>query len=127
MFASLATAPVTASRSLYFSEQELDPGNPSGPTNYFITVDGQTPKVFSPTNPPAITTTQGSVEDWTIENRTEQNHEFHIHQIHFLVTAINGVSITNGQFLDTINIPYWAGTGPYPSVTLRMDFRGNII
>ena len=53
-----------------------------------------------------------------------ENHEFHIHQIHFLQVAQNGVPVSNGQFLDTIQIPYWSGTGPYPSVTLRMDFRG---
>ena len=28
------------------------------------------------------------------------------------------------QILDTVNVPYWLGTGPYPNVTLRMDFRG---
>jgi FtsP/CotA-like multicopper oxidase with cupredoxin domain len=28
------------------------------------------------------------------------------------------------QMLDTIQVPYWSGTGPYPSVTLRIDFRG---
>lgn len=25
---------------------------------------------------------------------------------------------------DTIQVPYWTGSGPYPSVTVRMDFRG---
>jgi FtsP/CotA-like multicopper oxidase with cupredoxin domain len=126
-FAGLADAPVTTARTLYFSEVELDPGNPSGPTNFFITVAGQTPTLFNPNNPPAITTTQGSVEDWTIENHAKQNHEFHIHQIHFLVTAINGVPVSDGQYLDTINVPYWTGTGPYPSVTVRMDFRGRVV
>ena len=29
----------------------------------------------------------------------------------------------NPDLQDTIQIPNWAGTGPYPSVTLRMDFR----
>jgi FtsP/CotA-like multicopper oxidase with cupredoxin domain len=23
-----------------------------------------------------------------------------------------------------IQVPFWSGTGPYPSVTVRMDFRG---
>jgi FtsP/CotA-like multicopper oxidase with cupredoxin domain len=124
MFAGLATAPVTATRRLYFSEVLSDPTDPNSPTNFFITVDGATPTLFDPNNPPAITTTQGSVEVWTIENRALENHEFHMHQIHFLQVAQNGVPVHNGQFLDTIQIPYWSGTGPYPSVTLRMDFRG---
>jgi FtsP/CotA-like multicopper oxidase with cupredoxin domain len=124
MFSGLATAPVTATRKLYFSEVLSDPSNPNSPTNFYITVDGATPTLFDPNNPPAITTTQGSVEVWTIENRSMENHEFHIHQIHFLQMAQNGVPVSNGQFLDTIQVPYWSGTGPYPSVTLRMDFRG---
>jgi FtsP/CotA-like multicopper oxidase with cupredoxin domain len=125
-FAGLNTAPVTATRKLYFSEVLSDPNNSASPTNFYITVDGATPVLFDPANPPAITTTQGSVEDWTIENRAGEVHEFHIHQIHFLLLAQNGVPVAadQQQFLDTIQVPYWTGSGPYPSVTVRMDFRG---
>jgi FtsP/CotA-like multicopper oxidase with cupredoxin domain len=126
-FAELDREKPTAERTLYFSEVLSDPSDPNSPTNFYITVDGQTPTLFSPDNPPAIVTTQGSVEDWTIENRALENHEFHIHQIHFLVLEQNGVPVNNGQYLDTIQIPYWAGTGPYPSVKVRMDFRGPLI
>ena len=121
-------------RSLYFSEVLSDPSNPLSPTNFFITVDGATPELFDPNNPPAIVTTQGSVEDWKIENRTHENHEFHIHQIRFLVLAQNNFETNGtqsdptirGQFLDTIQVPYWDGNPnhAFPSVTLRMDFRG---
>ncbi len=123
-FAGLAAETVTARRKLYFSEVLSNPSDPNSPTNFFITVVGQTPVLFNPNNPPAIVTTQGSVEDWTIENRAMENHEFHIHQIHFLLVGQNGIPVLNGQYLDTINVPYWTGKGPYPSVTLRMDFRG---
>jgi FtsP/CotA-like multicopper oxidase with cupredoxin domain len=126
-FAGLATATPTTTRHLYFSETLQIPGDPSGPTNFYITVDGQTPVLFSPTNPPAITTTQGAVEDWVIENRAQENHEFHIHQIHFLLLEQNGQPVSNGQFLDMIQVPYWSGTGPYPSVKVRMDFRGPVV
>ncbi len=126
-FANLATCKVSAHRKLYFSEVLSDPNDSNSPTNFYITVDGQKPALFSPDNPPAIQTTQGAVEDWTIENRTLENHEFHIHQIHFLVLAENGVPVPNGQFLDTVQIPYWSGKGPYPSVKVRMDFRGHVI
>ena len=85
------------------------------------------PTLFSPDNPPAIVTTQGAVEDWTIENRSMENHEFHIHQIHFMLLEQNGVAVNNGQFLDMIQVPYWSGTGPYPSVKVRMDFRGPLV
>ena len=74
-------------------------------------------------DPPAIVTNTGSVEDWTVENRAGEAHTFHIHQVHFLVMAINGVPVPNPYLADTITIPNWSGSGPYPKVTLRMDFR----
>ena len=133
-FEGLVTARVNTSRKLYFSEVISDPSDPSSPTNFFITVEGATPVMFDPSNPPAIVTTQGSVEDWTVENRATENHEFHFHQIHFLVLSqdnfpINGsqpLANIQNQFLDMIQIPYWDGNPkhPYPSVTVRMDFRG---
>jgi FtsP/CotA-like multicopper oxidase with cupredoxin domain len=126
-FLDIASATVTAQRKLYFSENATQ-------TKFFITVDGQTPAVFSAANPPAVITTQGSVEDWTIENRAQENHEFHFHQIHFLVLSqdnfqTNGsqpVAAIQGQLMDMTEIPYWDGNPahPYPSVTVRMDFRG---
>ena len=68
-FAGLATATPVAARTLYFSEN-------NSASQFFITVDGATPVLFSPNNPPAIITRQGSVEDWTIQNRSLENHEF---------------------------------------------------
>jgi len=119
-FAGLATQQPTATRKLYFSEQA--PGT-NGPFQFTITVEGHKPRAFHMDDPPAIVTTTGSVEDWTIENRTGEVHAFHIHQLHFLVLAINGAPVLNGELQDTIILPNWSGSGPYPSVTLRMDFR----
>jgi FtsP/CotA-like multicopper oxidase with cupredoxin domain len=119
-FAGLDTAPVTAKRKIYFAEAT---NGSNGPTEFFITVDGQKPKVFSMSNPPAITTTVGAVEDWTVENRTGETHAFHIHQIHFLFLAVNGVLFATPDLRDTVIVPAWGGTGAYPTVTLRMDFR----
>jgi FtsP/CotA-like multicopper oxidase with cupredoxin domain len=133
-FEGLRDATPNVTRRLYFSEVLSDPNNPLSPTNFFITVDGATPTLFDPNNPPAIVTTQGSVETWIIENRAEENHEFHMHQIHFLVISQNNFEVNgsdqvrehNGQFMDMIQIPFWDGMkgDPYPSVTVRMDFRG---
>jgi FtsP/CotA-like multicopper oxidase with cupredoxin domain len=78
--------------------------------------------VFDPSLPPAIVTNVGAIEDWTIENHSSEEHAFHMHQIHFLVTAINGVPLQTPVMQDTVLIPYWNGTLPYPSVTVRMDF-----
>jgi FtsP/CotA-like multicopper oxidase with cupredoxin domain len=128
-FEGLASAAVTARRKLYFSEVLSNPKDPSSPTNFYITVDGAKPKLFSPANPPAIVTRQGSVEEWTVENRSEESHEFHIHQTHFLLLERNGVAVpaAEQQFFDTIQVPYWSGKGPYPSVKVKMDFRGDYV
>jgi FtsP/CotA-like multicopper oxidase with cupredoxin domain/fibronectin type 3 domain-containing protein len=114
---NLAAMTPDATRSLYFSESSPD---------FFITVNGATPTAFNPNNPPAIVTTQGSIEDWTVENRTTEVHDFHIHQIHFLLMQRDGVAVSSDdqQFMDTVHIPAWTGSGPYPNVTVRMDFRG---
>jgi len=50
------------------------------------------------------------------------DHAFHIHQIHFRTLAINGTAVTDYTERDTIDVPHWTGSGPYPSVTLLMDF-----
>jgi FtsP/CotA-like multicopper oxidase with cupredoxin domain len=116
-FHDLDKAIPTANRKLYFSEDDQ---------YFYITVAGQTPRPYNMDAPPAITTTQGSTEDWVIENRSNENHEFHIHQIHFLLLERNGrpVGPKQAQILDTVDLPYWSGTGPYPSIKVRMDFRG---
>jgi FtsP/CotA-like multicopper oxidase with cupredoxin domain len=119
-FSGLPALTPSITRHLYFSEQNV---GTNGGTQFYITVLGQTPKLFSMSDPPAIVTQVGNVEDWTIENRSGEVHAFHIHQIHFAVEAINGVQQPNPVMQDTIILPNWSGTGPYPSVTLRMDFR----
>jgi FtsP/CotA-like multicopper oxidase with cupredoxin domain len=112
-------------RTLYFTEKPQNPGDPNSPTIFMITVEGQTPEPYDPRNEtPNITTQQGEVEDWVIENRTTELHAFHIHQIHFLLTQWNGVPVDEPFLRDIVNVPYWDGkTSKYPSVTLRMDFR----
>jgi len=118
-FAGLKDATVTGTRKLYFSEEF---GGTNGPIQFYITVDGQRQQVFQPNEKPAIITKVGAVEDWTIENHALETHDFHIHQIHFMMLEVNGKPVPN-DLRDTIEIPYWSGTGPYPSVKVRMDFR----
>jgi len=112
-------------RTLYFSEHPHDPQNPNSRTDFYITVEGQEPKLFDPQDTaPNIVVPQGDVEDWIIENRTRELHAFHIHQIHFMLEEWNGVPIDEPFLRDTINVAYWDGTSPqFPSVKLRMDFR----
>src|ERR1043166_5510203 len=129
-FAGLADAKVTAERKLYFSESlGHDEKAPTEPVKFFITVDGNFPKVYDPNNPPDIITNRGAVEEWTIENRSFEVHDFHMHQIHFLVQEVNGVKIPKDQqqFYDTFQVPYWTGEGPYPYIKVKMDFRGAVV
>jgi FtsP/CotA-like multicopper oxidase with cupredoxin domain len=112
-------------RTLYFSEKPHDPKDPNSPTDFYITVEGQEPKLFDPSDmTPNIVAQQGDVEDWIIENRTQEVHAFHIHQIHFMLLEWNGVPLDEPFLRDTINVAYWDGKSrQYPSVKLRMDFR----
>lgn len=118
-FAGLAAQPLTTKRKLYFSEATA---GSNGPTQFFITVEGQRPRLFRTEDPPAIVTRVGAVEEWTIENRSPEVHAFHMHQIHFLVTEINGKAV-DPELRDTVTIPFWKGKGSYPKVKVIMDFR----
>ena len=142
-FAGLKDAKVTAQRTLYFYEipsilaQQPGKATPvskigapiAEPVNFYITVDGQFNKLFDPNNPPAITTNRGAVEEWTIQNRTPEDHEFHIHQVHFLVEEENGVPIPKDQqqYYDTHQVKWWDGVGPYPYMKVKLDFRGAVV
>ena len=55
--------------------------------------------------------------------------EFHIHQIHFQVDRTqrrDPFRPSSGNISTRCRFHYWSGTGPYPSVTLLMDFRSKI-
>jgi FtsP/CotA-like multicopper oxidase with cupredoxin domain len=118
------TAP-SHSRKLYFSEDRQDLKDPRKKALYYLTVEGRTPKVFDmASTEPDIVVRQGTVEDWTIENRATEAHVFHIHQLHFAVLERDGKKVADPSLRDTIDLPYWDGKGAdYPSVKLRMDFR----
>jgi FtsP/CotA-like multicopper oxidase with cupredoxin domain len=47
----------------------------------------------------------GSVEEWTIKNDSDDMHVFHIHQMHFQVTEINGQKQDFDGYLDTVRVP----------------------
>ena len=117
-------APVRV-RKLYFSEKLTNPADPNRATDFYLTVDGETPKPFDPAaQEPNIVVRQGDVEDWIIENRSTELHAFHIHQLHFLLIDWSGMPVNEPFLRDTVNVPYFNGrTLQYPSVRLRMDFR----
>jgi len=117
-------APVRV-RKLYFSEKLQDPNDPNSATEFYITEQGRTPAAFDPSSGAAdIVVKQGDVEDWIIENRSNELHDFHIHQTHFLLLEWSGAAVDEPFLRDTVNVPYFNGRMlQYPSVRLRMDFR----
>jgi len=112
-------------RRLYFSEKLVDPNDPTSAVEFYLTVDGQEPKMFDMSSGiPNIVAQQGTVEDWIIENRSSELHDFHIHQLHFLLLEYEGRPLRENFLRDTVNVPYYDGHAlSYPSVRLRMDFR----
>ncbi len=133
MWGGVDEAEVSAYRTLYFSEK-------SDGSAFFMNVIGQPYKidtVFNNNNPPAIVTTQGAVEHWTIQNRSQEHHEFHLHQIHFKVLSQNNFEANgskpepalNGQFADMVQLPFWNGDPktPFPEVQVLADFHGTDI
>jgi FtsP/CotA-like multicopper oxidase with cupredoxin domain len=143
-FGGIQTVTPSVTRTVFFEEKEDG-------TAFFVNASGcvtaagaQCPiqpypldTVFNNNNPPAIITTQGSVEKWIIQNHARENHELHQHQIHFLLLSqdnfeINGTQQApgiNGQYLDMVEIPFCNAaqlpcTKPFPQVEALMDFRG---
>ena len=122
LYNSLANLTPAGHRNLYFSEVLENPADPNSPTNFYITEKGQTPALFTMGQAPNIVAHAGTVEDWTVENRAGEDHVFHIHQLHFQVLDVDGQPVNDPALRDTMDIPYWSGSGPYHSITVRMDF-----
>ena len=81
--------------------------------------------------PPDVVVKDGTVEEWTIYNFTNEIHAFHIHQIHFM--PLEGIDAARGlgQLLDTVDVPHGVfdrrGHLVPGKIVLRMDFRARDI
>jgi len=104
--------PVSVKRTVTFSE---------GAKNFFI--NG---KAFSMQDPPMFVVRVGTVEEWHIVNVTDEVHDFHIHQLHFLVKKIDGVALAHPYWADSQIIPH-RSNGKAGTLDLLMDFRDPII
>jgi FtsP/CotA-like multicopper oxidase with cupredoxin domain len=141
LFGGIQSVTPALTRTIYFAEEQDG-------TAFFINASGcvtaagaqcatqvtngvaiDTP--FDNNNPPSIITTQGTVEKWIIQNHAQENHEFHQHQIHFMVLEqdnfeANGsqqAPAINGQFLDMVQVPFC--NGPPPIVNPKTNPTGN--
>lgn len=87
-------------------------------------------KSFKMSAPPMFVVHTGTVEEWHIFNDTYEIHDFHIHQIHFLVESINGVKVQHPYWSDSFIVPHRTGTGKEStpgSIVALMDFRDPVI
>src|SRR3984893_138422 len=76
---------------------------------------------FAPDAGPMTSVRVGTYQHWRIVNETAELHPFHIHQVHFLAYAENGVPLSHPAWLDTVNVPYRG------SVDVILDFSDPII
>jgi FtsP/CotA-like multicopper oxidase with cupredoxin domain len=78
-------------------------------------------KKFAMDSGPMTSARVGTYQHWRIVNRTAELHPFHIHQVHFLSYAENGVPLANPAWLDTVNVPVGG------SVDVILDFTEPVI
>ncbi len=76
---------------------------------------------FAPDAAPMTSAPNGTYQHWRIVNQTAELHPFHIHQVHFLAYAENGVPLKHPEWLDTVNVPYRG------SVDVILDFTDPVI
>ncbi len=76
---------------------------------------------FAMDSAPMLTVRVGSLQHWRVKNDTRELHPFHIHQVHFLAYAVNGIPLKKPEWLDTVNVPY------HGTVDMIMDFTDPII
>jgi FtsP/CotA-like multicopper oxidase with cupredoxin domain len=76
---------------------------------------------YTPDASPMTTARVGTYRHWRIINQSAELHPFHIHQVHFLAYAENGVTLAHPEWLDTVNVPYRG------SVDVILDFTDPVI
>jgi FtsP/CotA-like multicopper oxidase with cupredoxin domain len=63
----------------------------------------------------------GDLEEWTLVNPSQELHQFHIHQVDFQVTKINGEPVDFIGYRDNVFIPALG------SITIRIPFTDPVI
>jgi FtsP/CotA-like multicopper oxidase with cupredoxin domain len=61
--------------------------------------------LFDPTQPLFPDMIAGNYEEWTVYNHSFSDHPFHLHQNHVLVTKINGITLPQSEWHDTLDVP----------------------
>jgi len=86
---------ITGTKTIIYSSDLSDHKNP------MFLLNGSSFEI----NPLQVNVTLGDVEKWTLKNNTTETHTFHIHQLDFLVTEIDGEDPDYKGLRDVIDIP----------------------
>ena len=120
--------PTTAGRPIYkaITVKQLQGIESRGPDFTVIFTEDKNSfyingKKFSMDSGPMLRVRTGSLQHWRVINATRELHPFHIHQVHFLAYAVNGIRSDTPEWLDTVNVPYSG------MVDLVMDFTDPVI
>jgi suppressor of ftsI len=76
---------------------------------------------YEPDAAPMTEAVVGSYQHWRVVNQTRELHPMHLHQVHFLVYAVNGTKLPNPEWVDTANVPYGG------SIDMIVDFTNPVI
>lgn len=76
---------------------------------------------FEPNAAPMTEATVGTYQHWRVINQSRELHPMHLHQVHFLVYAVNGKKLANPEWVDTANVPYGG------SIDMIVDFTNPVI
>ncbi|HEY1428022.1 MAG TPA: multicopper oxidase domain-containing protein [Candidatus Tumulicola sp.] len=88
-------------------------------------------KMFNMNDGPMFTVHTGTTERWSVVNITKEVHDFHMHQVHFLVQQINGTTIAHPYWQDSAVVPHRIpgvnGSWKPGYLTMLVDFRDPVI
>jgi suppressor of ftsI len=76
---------------------------------------------YEPDAEPMTEAVVGTYQHWRVLNQTRELHPMHLHQVHFLVYAVNGTKLLNPEWVDTANVPYGG------SIDMIVDFTNPAI
>ncbi len=76
---------------------------------------------YEPDADPMTEVRVGTYQHWRVVNQTRELHPMHIHQVHFLMYAINGARLSNPEWVDTASVPYGG------SIDMIVDFTNPAI
>ncbi len=78
-------------------------------------------QLFDPDAAPMTQAVVGTYQHWRVVNQSKELHPMHLHQVHFLVYAVNGIGLQDPEWVDTANVPYGG------SIDMIVDFTNPAI